>query len=64
MSSDELAKIMINGFIAELPEEDQVKVKECKAKLVAIIEEYGEVHGGLALALLGAEAASSRASNG
>lgn len=60
MSSEELTVLMINGFIAELPAEDQAKVKECKVKLLAIINEYGEVPGGLALALLGAEAARGR----
>lgn len=60
MSNEEVTILMINGFIAQLPAEDQVKVKECKVKLLAVINEYGEVHGGLALALLGAEAARGR----
>lgn len=57
MTNDEVTRLAINGFIAELPEEDQVKVKECKAKLLAILKEYGEAHGGLALASFGADAA-------
>lgn len=60
MSNEELTKLMISGFIAELPEEDQAKVRECKTKLLAIVREYGEVHGSLAIALLGAEAAAGQ----
>jgi hypothetical protein len=53
MSAEQFAYLTILNFIEAMPEEDQEKVKECEAKLQALVTEYGE-HGRLALALVGA----------
>lgn len=56
MANDEVTYLAILGFISTLPESDQEKIKECKARLMAILAEYPDPQVGLALALIGAEA--------
>lgn len=55
--SDMATLLLIKGVIFDLPAADQEKVKQCADKLNAAIKEAG-VHGSLALALVGAEAAA------
>ena len=50
-------RLLIQGAIADLPQDEQEKVKECHEKLKALIDEYGDC-GCIALALLGTELAS------
>lgn len=61
MNEEETVRLAINGLIAELPESDQIKVKKCKDKILAILAEYGAMHGGLALSSIGADAAAGHA---
>lgn len=56
MSNEEQTRLLILGFIAQLPPSEQQRVQECEAKLMAVLGEYGPI-GGLALAKLGAEMA-------
>ena len=53
MSDEQLTYLTILGFISALSQDEQDKVKECEAKLQALVKEYG-TYGRLALALVGA----------
>jgi hypothetical protein len=53
MTENQQAALMIEGLITHLPEAEQVKFRECYAKLDAIVTEYGDA-GIAALGLLGA----------
>lgn len=48
--------LQIKGAISEMPEEHQVKIKECVEKLKSVLEEYDEVVGPMSMAFIGAEA--------
>lgn len=52
-----LNRLLILGAIADLPQDDQEKIRECHQKLKAVVEEYGDC-GCIALSLLGTELAS------
>jgi len=56
MANDEVTYLAILGFISNLPESDQEKIKECIARVKAVLAEYPDPLVGLALALIGAEA--------
>lgn len=55
--SEQLVLLAMRGAIAGLPTEDQAKVKECAAKIEAVVAEYGD-HGKFAVGLVGAEMAA------
>lgn len=54
--SDEMTMLAIIGFISTLPEGDQEKIKECIARVKAVLAEYPDPQAFLAMSLIGAEA--------
>lgn len=57
MTQEEQVALMIRGAVAQLPQEDQMRIVECEAKIRALIAEYGEA-GRMAIALIGADIAA------
>jgi len=58
MTETEMHILALKGMVADLPAEDQAKIKETCEKLRAVLKEAGE-HGGIALTLVATETANS-----
>lgn len=48
------ALLILNGMLADAPQESRDKVQEARDKIVAIVQEFGD-EGLVALAMVGAE---------
>lgn len=46
-------ELMIKGFCSDLPDDQKAELAECKARIQAVMDEYGSI-GILAVGLLGA----------
>jgi len=57
---EKLQLIYMRGVIVSMPKEDQLKIEIAKEAIQKTIKEHGglEGHGGIALALIGAEEAA------
>ena len=58
MNADQLQLLMLKGLVANMSPEAQAKVSDAKARIVAIMKDFGE-EGGIALALVGIEIAAA-----
>ena len=58
MNGDQLQLLVLKGVVSEMSPEAQAKVADAKARIVAIVKDFGE-EGGIALALVGMEMAAA-----
>lgn len=57
MRTEEVQLLLLRGVISELPTEDQIKIKQARQELEAVLLKHGD-NGMLALALIGCEEAA------
>lgn len=58
MNGDQLQLLMLKGLVSEMSPEAQAKIDDAKARIVAVMKDFGE-EGGIALALVGMEIAAA-----
>lgn len=50
---DEVARLLIKGFISDLPEETQRDIEKCRLEMLDVIGRYDDGVGYIALGLIG-----------
>ncbi len=55
MNNEYAQLLLVRGTIASLPADQQSRIKECGEKIKAVMAEYPDGEGMIAMALIGAE---------